>query len=333
MKTYSNEFIEKLLKTVENPDLPGIYLIENKSTGKKYVGQTSVSLKKRLIQHILNIKVKGDNSGSIDEAIQNEGPKKFMYTKLMTIPNPTKSLLNEAERAFITLYDSKNKGYNKTAGNHSDWKGITQRHLINEALIKNLIDEFSLRFTQKRVLLIGNFDESLSNHLYYENADVIMIDNYGIMTGEEILSEIEKMENKDFDIIISNPPYGKIGCEVTKKIIDEINYKDFINLLPVNDYIKRGRKMNLWQYVDINSVIFTRDFSDAAVTSHISRILKKPNLFVSADEFEIESYIDPSLTKFFYENNRRKHYAIDKAPVVGFTIPAAGKAHGFQKTY
>ena len=52
MKTYSNEFIEKLLKTVENPDLPGIYLIENKSTGKKYVGQTSVSLQKRLIQHI-----------------------------------------------------------------------------------------------------------------------------------------------------------------------------------------------------------------------------------------------------------------------------------------
>ena len=54
-----------------------------------------------------------------------------------------------------------------------------------------------------------------------------------------------------------------------------------------------------------------KGFSDAAVTTHMSRITKKPHRYISWEEFQIENYIDPSLTKYFYENRNREHYAID----------------------
>lgn len=113
--------------------------------------------------------------------------------------------------------------------------------------------------------------------------------------------------NKDFDIIISNPPYGAVGSEITKNIIDNINYRDFINIMPANDYINSGAKYKLWQYANINSMkAFRGDFKDAVVTTHMCKIQKSPNLFISAEEFEIENYVDPQLNRFFYETRSRE---------------------------
>lgn len=114
---------------------------------------------------------------------------------------------------------------------------------------------------------------------------------------------------KDFDIVISNPPYGKIGAEITHAIIDNVNYKEFVNLLPANDY-HRG-KDDLYKYTAISKMIpINGGFSDAAVTTHLTKINKKPST-ITEDEFEIENYIDDSLKKYFYENTKRSHYAID----------------------
>ena len=125
------------------------------------------------------------------------------------------------------------------------------------------------------------------------------------------MEELNKVEGEHFDLIIANPPYGKIGANITKKIIDTIDFDEYVNLLPANDY-KRNDTRDLYKYVDIDSMKpVSRGFKDAAVTTHMARIMKKPHTYISWDEFQIENYTDDSLKKYFYENLKRSHYAID----------------------
>ena len=129
--------------------------------------------------------------------------------------------------------------------------------------------------------------------------------------------EVIKMK---FDLVISNPPYGKIGAQITKKIIDDVDYKDFINLLPANDY---KRVSELWQYQsDMESC---KDaFDDAAVRTHIPKLHKNKVNNMSLSDYEISNYVDPQLNKYFKENAKRSHYAIDAIPGGGQTLKHAG---------
>ena len=313
MKKSTNE----LLKNVLNKNMAGVYKITRKSDGMIYIGQTSNSIESRLLQHINNIHV-DEYSDSIDAAIKREGADKFTYETVVALPEATTEQLWFLEALKIEEYDSYNRGFNKTKGNHKGaYEALDSRnkHKVTFAITKIIEKNFRLDFEEKRVLLIGNFNRKFVNYIEYQEANVTTIDAYETEDFIGKFNEVmDSMENKDFDIIISNPPYGPTGVEVTKRIIDEINYKEFVNLLPANDYIKRGKKYNLWQYVEnVKNMIPVRSFEDAAVTTHIAKIQKQPNLFLSADEFEIENYVDPSLNKFFYENKDREHYAIDKA--------------------
>ena len=111
-----------------------------------------------------------------------------------------------------------------------------------------------------------------------------------------------------FDLVIANPPYGSIGANITKNIIDNIDFDEYINLLPANDY-KRNTEKNLFQYAremeNIND-----GFKDAMVTTHLCKIVKDASN-ITLDEFEISNYIDKSLNKYFVETRNRHHYAID----------------------
>ena len=116
--------------------------------------------------------------------------------------------------------------------------------------------------------------------------------------------------NIKFDLIIANPPYGKPGANITKNIIDNVYFEEYVNLLPANDY-KRNDSKDLFKYAremeNIND-----GFKDAAVTTHLCKIAKEPNN-ITLDEFEISNYIDRSLDKYFTENRNRNHYAIDNS--------------------
>ena len=97
--------------------------------------------------------------------------------------------------------------------------------------------------------------------------------------GFDMLCAEEVIKMK-FDLVISNPPYGRIGAQITKKIIDDVDYKDFINLLPANDY---KRVSELWQYQ--SDMEPCKDaFEDAAVTTHVAKIHKNKvnNMSLSA---------------------------------------------------
>ena len=128
---------------------------------------------------------------------------------------------------------------------------------------------------------------------------------------------IEEIDYMKTDLLISNPAYGAIGANITDTLRQKIDYKEFINLLPANDY-KRNKTKDLFKYQSEMEPI-NDGFIDAAVTTHVARIHKgtvedpAPNINMTLDEFERSQYIDRSLDKYFEENSKRTHYAIDKS--------------------
>ena len=129
------------------------------------------------------------------------------------------------------------------------------------------------------------------------------------------IKHIEEVDHMKTDLLISNPAYGAIGANITDTLIQKIDYKEFINLLPANDY-KRNKMKDLFKYQSDMKPI-NGGFIDAAVTTHVARIHKgtvddpAPNINMTLDEFERSQYIDPSLDKYFEENSKRTHYAIE----------------------
>lgn len=111
-----------------------------------------------------------------------------------------------------------------------------------------------------------------------------------------------------FDYIINNPPYS-IGNEITKEIIDNINYDEFINLMPLRAY----RKNNLFRYIN-NKIDFIISNSyavfDAAVNVPIFSIAKD-SIDISYKDFELKYCYDRLLYKFYSENSKRQACYLD----------------------
>ena len=106
------------------------------------------------------------------------------------------------------------------------------------------------------------------------------------------------------DIILSNVPYGAVGANIAQNIIENVDFRDFILLLPANDY-KRNKNKDLFNYQS-DMVAINNGFEDAAVTTHMARIHKHKVNNLTADEFERSQYLDRSLDKYFLENSKRQ---------------------------
>ena len=313
---------------VKDGQFPGIYKITEKNTGKVYIGQTSRSINERLTQHVMT-PAKGS---AIDEAIQRRGKDEFTFETLAPMKDPTTEQLWFQEYYFIAKHRSYDDayGYNQTKGNRGkefeNFEAAFMRDFIcvSDKLFKDIMKTYGIDFTGKRVLLINNFDESVKNFLEFqtgkENVDIIY-ESFDIedkkelqdALGEYIKDKVMEKKGMRYDIVIANPPYGKIGNEITKAVVDNIDYGVFVNLLPANDY-RKNKDNALWQFVDINSMRPVQDgFKDAAVTTMMCKVKKERSLYISEDEFEIENYSNPILKRYFYENRKRNHYAIDNA--------------------
>ena len=128
---------------------------------------------------------------------------------------------------------------------------------------------------------------------------------------------LEEIFNMKIDGIIANPPYGAIGANIAYTIREKVDYECFVNLLPANDY-KRNKTKDLFNYQSEMEPV-NDGFDDAAVTTHLCLVSKNKANAMTLDAFERSQYIDPSLDKYFEENSKRKHYAIDVMPACGFT--------------
>lgn len=105
------------------------------------------------------------------------------------------------------------------------------------------------------------------------------------------------------DLIIANPPYGRIGSETTKYIIDNIDYNEYINLLPSKDY----KILDLYKYVNVNyGKMVWQNLNDAKTLPDICNIGKEENNYKTFSDYEIENIFDKRLSKFWAEQLKRK---------------------------
>lgn len=94
--------------------LIGIYIIENKFNGQKYIGQ-SIDINNRLYHHKHSCNIKS----KIDNAIKKYGINNFKYNiiEIVNESEYTKELLNQKEIYWIKFYNTfLGIGYNQTAG-------------------------------------------------------------------------------------------------------------------------------------------------------------------------------------------------------------------------
>lgn len=121
--------------------------------------------------------------------------------------------------------------------------------------------------------------------------------------NEEInIIKLEEMFDLEFDLIIANPPYGPMGANITKRIIEDVKFKAFINLEPVVDYL---RSSTIWTHLDVDSIQLIEGFEGAHVLPSIATFSKHTVNDLSYDEFYIETVSNTLTHKFFKENNNR----------------------------
>lgn len=290
---------------------------------------TDGNIRSYILSHYLDIKLEVDYKVAMLLGIPEDSKRNDGFTECLIIPDKYNivDLVTEAVEYF-----KKHKKEVTGKPKYSYTIDYDVKHLVNLDLC-NRIYNFLLRESglgidlynthSQEILFIGQFDNIFLNRIACRNNITLFIDdtkkyestltldnfNIKIIYSTEELEEL--MSEKDFSIVINNSPYGRIGAEITKNIIDNIDYKVFINLLPANDY--RRYVKNLYKYVDVKSMTYINDgFADAKVTTHLAKINKKSSN-ITEDEFEISNYIDKSLDKYFQGTISRKHYAIDSS--------------------
>ena len=162
----------------------GIYLIENKQTGQKYIGQ-SVNIENRWRQHI-----KGYNyaDGYIDKAISKYGSENFKYIVLEELPKDV-NILNKREKYWIEHYNTfkDKKHYNLVIGGEGLGKGEDHPSFKKYYRIRA---KGSNSANHKNYALINPDGKDIKysiNRSQLEN-DILKLEN-NIITEEELLKK------------------------------------------------------------------------------------------------------------------------------------------------
>ena len=201
-------------------------------------------------------------------------------------------LINRKTRRFIASHINSYKQYDK----------VLVQGLTAADYIYTKFDNIN-----RMVVYISSYDIYYNKAIYneFKKLDNIEFKYYNSDKEIEDLYMNEKIDN--FDVIITNPPYGKTGAIITD-LINKKRKKDseFINLLPANDYHRHKGYKNLYQYIENeSSEIIADGFNDVSVTTYIAKLNKNPDIHYTKDEFEIENISDLKIKHYFYADTNR----------------------------
>ncbi len=107
----------------------------------------------------------------------------------------------------------------------------------------------------------------------------------------------------NFDCIISNPPFS-IGNKVVKSVIDNVEFNNFINLMPISKY----KANKLYQHILPETIIHstsTEAFNGAFTTPICAELTKDIQSDCLYEEFEVRVIFDQRLSKFWDEQLKR----------------------------
>ena len=239
---------------------------------------------------------------------------------MLTIQSNLKIQDLETLSKTLVKPDIINFGLNKVGGGYTDKiadKVIAKLSKLDKDKTVVIINDITLQMADKLLeagykniyLAFGSFDKdgSVSKDKTVYNIMKAVIEN-NIKEKLNAIS-LEEIFNMKIDGIIANPPYGAIGANIVYTIREKVDYECFVNLLPANDY-KRNKTKDLFNYQSEMEPV-NDGFDDAAVTTHLCLVSKNKANNMTLDEFERSQYIDPSLDKYFEENSKRNHYAIE----------------------
>ena len=188
-----------------------------------------------------------------------------------------------------------------------------QNHVVRNYYINKILEYIPGIYNNiyQSFLLIGQFDEQFVSQLSGYNKVYILYDS-----EEQKISYIDVVEKnlyyfyntdevlkmcKKFDYIIANPPYA-MGNELTKTVVENVEFGKYINLMPVSKY--KGKE--LYRYVE--SIEKVEDhFDDACVGESltITTMSKIADTFSSFDELEF-CKVNPKLLDYYKQNFHKK---------------------------
>ncbi len=123
-----------------------IYVITNKITGLKYIGQTSKTIEKRLLQHFQEARGKRQGSRYLNHAINKYGPNNF---EISLVEENNNDSLDDLERKYIKeLNTLAPNGYNIQIGGQS--KGRKHCELSCELMRQKKLGENNHNYGKPR---------------------------------------------------------------------------------------------------------------------------------------------------------------------------------------
>ena len=211
----------------------------------------------------------------------------------------------------------------------------------NEKKQKHYVDEYYINIFSKHLgniedgktfFLIGQFHEQFVSYIARNNTIYILYDSeddkgkYIDVVKNNLyyfydLDEVLKMCKK-FDYIIANPPYA-MGNELTKTVVENVEFGKYINLMPASKY--KGKE--LYKYVESIDKVEDR-FDDAEVGESlaVATMSKTADTFSSFEELEMCKF-DERFRKFYEKNN-----SIKASFIVGPILSKPTREHYSQNT-
>lgn len=187
-----------------------------------------------------------------------------------------------------------------------------QKHYVDEYYINIFFKYLGDIGKEKTFFLIGQFHEQFVSYIARNNTIYILYDSeddkskYIDVVKNNLyyfydLDEVLKMCKK-FDYIIANPPYA-MGNELTKTVVENVEFGKYINLMPASKY--KGRE--LYRYVESIEKVENRfnDVKDRLDSLTVATMSKTADTFNSFEELEMCKF-DERFKKFYELNLSRK---------------------------